>query len=196
MRWITLLTFAGIVGMPVLLYADKPGTPATRVSLVGGGKYVLVVLCNPAFETEQGNAIRKMYPSGGLYRAGDATTPLWTFDWHREKIEVLDDGVHMIRHGDWPSRKGGFKNKVLGKDELAREAVSFFANGKLLREVSIGEVVDDPTKLPLTVSHFRWLKSSQVLIPIRQFEVITLDGNRVRFDLTTGKTLDKRRIEE
>jgi hypothetical protein len=103
--------------------------------------------------------------------------------------------MHMIRHGAWPRHKGGPKNPIISKDELKQEAVSFFATGKLLRQYAVGELVTDPTKLPKSVSHFRWLKGSDLLEKELQFEVVTFDGNRIRFDLRSGKIVDRKKAE-
>jgi hypothetical protein len=172
--------------------ADKPATPATRTETIANGKFLFVVLCPEFLETERGKAIRAMYPQGGLYKNDGSKEPLWTIDWYREQVAVLPDGVHMVRYGNWPVRKAGPKDPTIAKDELKQEAVSFFAKGKLLREYPIEELIDDPTKLPRSVSHFRWMKASKLIEDRLQLEVITFDGNRIRFDLASGKIIEKK----
>ena len=175
--------------------ADKPATPATRTEIIANGKFLFVMLCPLALETEQGKAIRAKYPESGLYKNDGSKEPFWTVDWYREKVTVAWDGVHMIRFGQWPGRKGGLKDRTIPKESLQKEAVSFFAYGKLLREFPIADLIDDPTKLPTSVSHFRWLKSSEFFDDNLQFESVTFDGNLIRFDMKTAKILKKQMVD-
>src|SRR6516162_11460738 len=75
--------------------ADKPATPATRTEIIANGKFLFVMLCPLALETEQGKAIRAKYPESGLYKNDGSKEPFWTVDWYREKVTVASDGVHM-----------------------------------------------------------------------------------------------------
>ena len=61
-------------------------------------------------------------------------------------------------------------------------------------EVSIGELVDDPTQLPKSVSHLKWAKQIKLNDDARQVEIITLDRNRVLIDLATAKIVEKKKV--
>jgi hypothetical protein len=135
-------------------------------------------------------ALRTLYTKSGLYKNDGSKEPLWTVDWYKSPVVVADDGLHLIAFGRWPYFKEAM-TKPPDAEALKREALSFYAKGKLLRTYSIGELVDTPALLPRSVSHFRWLKSSAILDVSRQFEVITQDGNRVLFEMATGKLLNK-----
>jgi hypothetical protein len=58
---------------------------------------------------------------------------------------------------------------------LKQEAFSIFYKGKMVRSYSIGELVDEPKRLPMSVSHFMWLKESRIDDGKGHFELTTLD---------------------
>src|SRR2546428_329551 len=135
-----VIAFAvAITGGPAL--ADSPAPPRSYKKVAAGGKYVFVMIAPGTVEedvwrwneeTAAGiRKIRRVYPRSGLYRNDGSTEPLWTVDWYAHGVEVASDGVHLIRHGPWAS-------------STDQEAISFFANGKLLRTYLIRELVDNP----------------------------------------------------
>ncbi|HEV3447402.1 MAG TPA: hypothetical protein VG099_22365, partial [Gemmataceae bacterium] len=67
--------------------------------------------------------------------------------------------------------------------------------GKLLREYSIGELIDQPKMLTTSVSHFRWMKSMRIIEDDKQLEIITQDQNRILLELATAKVVQKKKVE-
>jgi hypothetical protein len=197
----SLLLVAALALMPTeAAFADKPGPDSTYKQKSADGRFVFVMLAPVSLEEEVSGvnpqyaptlrALRTQYTKSGLYKNDGSKDPLWTVDWYKRPVVVADDGVHLVAFGRWAYFKEA-RTKPPDMEALKREALSFYAKGKLLRTYSIGELVDTPGLLPRSVSHFRWLKSSALLDISRQFEVITHDGNRVLFELSTGKLLNK-----
>jgi hypothetical protein len=153
-----------------------------------GGEYVFVMIAPGPIEQESSWAneqqavkireIRRTYSKSGLYRNDGSTEPLWTVDWYAHQVEVASDGVHLIRHGPWAS-------------SMDFEAISFFANGKLLRTYEIRELVDKPRLLEHSVSHFRWEKGGWFDDDRLEYGLTTLDGNQFVFDVRTGEIITK-----
>ena len=95
-------------------------------------------------------------------------------DWYAFSVHVASDGVHMVRDGPWAT---SFDN----------EAVSFFANGKLLRTYTIAELVDLRFAMAYSVSHFHWSRDRRLDNVALVYTVRTYDLNSYEFDLTTGE---------
>jgi hypothetical protein len=124
--------------------------------------------------------IRNRYHRSGLYRNDGSTEALWTVDWYAHEVQVLSDGVHLVRYGPWAS-------------STDQEAVSFFASGVLLRTYAIRDLVDLPFALHSTVSHFFWEDSARLDERRLKYLLTTGDGNRFLFDLRTGQILSQHR---
>ena len=106
------------------------------------------------------------YPQSGLYLNDGSRIPLWTVDWLGFVI-LPPDGIHLVRRGPWARHEDGYNV----------EALSFFANGKLLKRYSVRDLVDFPWLLPRSVSHYAW---EQVLPANSPFDKVTfrlLDGS-------------------
>ena len=114
-----------------------------------------------------------MYTLSGLYRDDGSAEPLWTVNWYAHGVEVASDGVHLVRHGPFAA-------------STDQEALSFFADGRLLRTYLIRELVDNPLLLKRTASHFFWQKDGRFEDPRLEYTLTTHDGNRFVFDVRTG----------
>ena len=95
-------------------------------------------------------------------------------------MDVASDGVHIVRHGPWASSTND-------------EAFSSFANGKLIREYKIKELIDIKFLLPHSVSHFTWAESENIDDSVMRYLVNTKDGNSFVFDLRTGAIIEASR---
>jgi hypothetical protein len=164
--------------------ADKPAPPYSYKQVSPGGNFVFIMLSPRSAEEEMRSwneatkqeirAIRQVYSKSGLYRNDGSANPLWTVDWYAFAVKLSSDGVHLVRHGPWAS-------------SLDQEAISFFANGNLLREYQISELVSAKRLLPHTASHFSWCKESAFDDARTEYTVSTYDGNRFIFDVRTGE---------
>jgi hypothetical protein len=138
--------------------------------------FVFVMLAPKTGGRDMGSHLWQVYEQSGLYRNDGSTEPLWTVDWYAFHTIVASDGVHLIRYGNWTS-------------SYDKEAIAFFANGKLLRTYRINQLVDIPILLPHSVSHFDWLKSDAFDDASLEFSLTTYDGNRIVFDARTGEII-------
>jgi hypothetical protein len=200
---VPVLCFAGMAR------ADKIGPPGTYKTLSTDGKYVFVMLSPRPAEQELKSyneehqkvvkAIRDTYKQSGLYKNDDFTNPLWTVDWYRRSVVVAADGVHVVGYGGphtFEQRLNKDKtNRVITQNDLKKEAITIFARGKLLREFSIGEFVDDPKVLPKSTSFFRWSKQVKIIDDQQQLTIVTLDGNRILIDLATATIRQKKKAD-
>ena len=159
--------------LPVILlasinvYADSERVLQSYTLETADKKYIFVMLRNvgpPDASLRQSDK----YPQSGLYLNDGSRTPLWTVDWLGFVI-LPADGIHLVRRGP-PLRQ---------EDGYNVEALSFFANGKLLKRYSVRDLVDFPWLLPRSVSHYAL---EQVLPPNSPFDKVTfrlLDGSEI-----------------
>jgi len=204
MRIISSLTVIFALFQARIVLTEKPGPPITYRETTANKQYVFIMIAPDSLETElkrwndetknEIRAIRTMYAKSGLYKNDGSKEPLWTVDWYRRNVVAASDGIHMVTFGYSSSTNAG-KTQAISKEELQQEAVSLFANGKLLKRYAIADLVDRPDQLPRSVSHFQWLEKSNMLDGQHQFEVVTCDNNRILFDLKTGNIAKKEPIK-
>ena len=188
----TLRTFVLLMPLlaPGVAYADSERGPSPYAQPTSNGIYLFVMLVPgetvpneiPLWDPARGTVatIPARFPSSGLYLNDGSTAPLWTVDWYAHGVTVLSDGIHLIRRGPWA-------------EDLSDEALSFFANGKLLRSYRINDFVDTSIALPHTVSHFMW-EDDRVLDESNHTLVLTTLSKEVyTFDYTKGRIVSARR---
>jgi len=190
-RWL----FAGVVVCAAVAWgsparADIPLPPYSYRHVSPDGLHVFVMIAPvPTEEDPEGwseemadgiREIRRLYTRSGLYQSDGSAEPLWTVDWYAHSVEVASDGVHLIRHGPWASSTG-------------QEALSFFAEGRLLRTYQIRELVDLSLMLRRTASHFFWKKRGRFDDARLEYSLETMDGNRFVFDVRTGEVVSAHR---
>jgi hypothetical protein len=171
--------------------ADPPPFPQTYRTVAPGGRFAFVMLSPmPSLdESGAGKEVRQAYPQSGMYRNDGSTDPLWTVDWYAQAVELAADGVHLVRPGPWAWLRRDEAKRI---PDLDQEAVNFFAAGRLIRTYQIGELVDQPDRLPISVSHFQWVASKQLSGEF-EYTVTTRDGNHFVFDIRTGAILSESR---
>jgi hypothetical protein len=202
-QWLT----AGVVALAVMTadspaLADSEAPPLSYKQIAPGGKYVFVMISPVPLEQEVERRneemaagireIRRFYTRSGLYCNDGSLDPLWTVKWYANGIVVASDGIHLIRYGPWAVRPKDRKSPLGAA--LDQEALSFFANGQLLRTYRIGELVDDPDRLPRSVSHFEWRGEGELDDARSEYTLTTLDGNRFVFDVRTGRIVSEQRF--
>src|SRR5262245_22152645 len=177
--------------------ADSPSPPRSYKEVAPGGKYVFVMIAPGTVEDDvrpwneetaaRIREVRSVYSRSGMYRNDGSAEPIWTVDWYTHGVHLTPDGVHLIRPGPWA---------WLGDDkmpDLDVEAVSFFANGRLLRTYRVRELVDAPGRFERSVSHYRWQQDGRVSGE-SEYTITTLDGNRFVFDVRTGEIVSESRM--
>ncbi len=175
----------GILLFPVSAFADQELPPVSYTQTSPNEQFLFVMIF-PEWVTRFGyisaeakareRQIKNRYRQSGLYRNDNSTTPLWTVDWYARSVLISSDGVHLITRGPWASTSGD-------------EALTFFANGKMLRSYQINELVSfkDSLSLPRTASHFRWEKSRSLDDEKQTLTLVTLNEDTYVFDITTGE---------
>jgi hypothetical protein len=150
--------------------ADRPAAQKHYKKLSGNGRYVFVMLSPRRHE------VFENYEMSGLYINDGSEAPLWKIHWYAFLAEVASDGKHLVRLG----RSASYDDQ---------EAVSFFANGYLIRTYKIKELVSFPFLLPHSVSHFRWRAGEKLYDEKLLFSITTLLGDHYVFDITTGEII-------
>ena len=195
-RWRLLFAFVGLAATSPAL-ADSPAPPRSYKDVAPGGTYVFVMIAPGTVEDDARSwneetaarirEIRRAYKQTGMYRNDGSAAPIWTVDWYAYGVHLTPDGVHLIRPGPWAWLRDGHS------PDLDVEAVTFFANGRLLRTYQVGELIDDPSRLERSVSHYRWQQEGRVSGE-SEYTITTLDGNRFVFDVRTGEVVSESRI--
>jgi hypothetical protein len=187
-RWLFAL-LAMVADSPIR--ADSPTPPRSYKEVARGEKFVFAMIAPGTVEDDvwQWNeetaasirAIRRAYTRSGMYRNDGSAEPLWTVDWYAHRVEVASDGMHLVRHGPWAS-------------STDQEAVSFFADGKLLRSYSIRELIDNRIMLARTSAHFFWQEEGRFDDDQLKYALATKDGNQFVFDVRTGEIVSQFRL--
>jgi hypothetical protein len=207
------LIASAIALAPSPLYAALSGVPNEAVESQNG-QYVLVLLIpashNQQYEWElrdydpkvdvgwepeeirryrqsyfHQKAITEKYQVSGLYRTGDAKTPLWKTDWSWDvkDVFVANDGVHhAFAFQEWDSTISNRGN-----------AVEFYARGKLLASYSELELLP-AWRLRFLAARYldldrptctsAWLDDAT-----GTFRIKTNQGDAFEFDIATGKLI-------
>ncbi len=180
-----LLAVVALLFANRLVLADSIILPGSYTTTTPDGTYLFVMigpdspwegeLSGGEHETQQVR-IRNTYGQSGLYRNDGSTTPLWTVDWYAGSVEPLSDGVHLVRHGLWTTSPDS-------------EAVSFFANGTLIRSYTVADLVAMPSMMPRTVTFFYWQAEAELNDASKTYSITTNHGERYLFDVRTGTIL-------
>jgi hypothetical protein len=181
------LAAAVLVCLPVDSFADSPAPPSSYAVEAEGGRFVFVMLAPMSLDEELSfwneefgskiRDVRQKYSASGLYRMGDDTAPVWTVDWYAHSVLPFSDGIHVVREGPWARSR-------------ADEAVSFFANGKLLKSYSISELKISRRSMLRTVSHFFWREETSIDDAELTYKIEHRKGKTIVFDVTTGEIVN------
>ena len=161
------------------------------------GTYVLVFIPpksdDPNRKEQSHHArLRQKYAASGLYEKGAESTPLWTVDGFDYEAFPADDGIHLVRfHGENDQWRHYKTDKRLPdeavSEQLAAPAVSFYANGQLLRTYSVREIVGRPEALPHTMRYILWNAGGVMTKDGTQFVLMTQDERQLIFELDSGR---------
>ncbi len=188
---ITFVTLAQSANASVDYFPYSRSWPVGKSykKVIPGGKYVFVMIRPISAEDEtrgedeassqEIRALRRTYTQSGLYRDDGSTTPLWTIDWSEASVDVASDGVHLVRHAGWPLW------------DADREAVSFFANGKLIRSYKIKDLVGHPKSLERSAFEIYWCRDQKFDDSKLTYTIDTAEVKRFVFDVTTGEIISR-----
>ena len=189
-----------IVFETVTVNADQESSVIPYALESSDKKYVFIMLGESPFNNSPSPKFKDRNKSG-LYLNNGSIDPLWVVDWTAYTF-LPSDGVHIIRRGSW-ARLGDY----------GAEAISFFANGKILKSYSVRDLVDFPQFLPRTSSHYKWQKkisnknqvlelSNTALVEAdvsvefnesaHTMQLATLQGDIYIFDVNTGEIVSSK----
>jgi len=173
------LSFALLMSLNV--YADSPAPNEAYQASSANGMYLIDM------KPEAGGWGGYGEGGGTAFRSGlaDPKEALWQLGFFSSEVILTNDGKHLITFGPWASN-------------MSDLAISFYQDGKELKSYSIGDLIEDETKLMRTVSHFFWrfpagppgfdgLSGDQLT-----FTLSLIDGGAYVFDVTTGEVLEKK----
>ncbi|HSL90375.1 MAG TPA: hypothetical protein VK870_13810 [Ignavibacteriaceae bacterium] len=134
--------------------------------------------------SENGNFIFKMFSDGkGIaYEVTENSynKEIWKVEgWYAFKTFITNDGQYLIRIGNWP------RGDKPSEDDLA---IAFYEKDKLMKSYSTRELIKDDSLVPISVSHYEFMKEQPYLDGFRII-LITVDGIAYKFDVTNGLIL-------
>lgn len=132
----------------------------------------------------------KKYLHSGLYRVGDADTPLWTTDWegYEQQLALSDDGSYMVFCAAGPI--GSHKKPLTAErraEVLAWQGIGIYYRGKRTAFRPAAELLTDPESLAETDFNLPWLAGKLLDSTKETLEVYTRDGAHTVVDLRTGE---------
>ena len=157
-------------------FADTPAPFRDFKEVTGNYVFVMLAPDAPGGWANHDPEIRKVYKQSGLYRNDGSSTPLWTVDWYAFGVFPSSDGEHLVRM--WPS--------AASTDHLA---VSFYKNGKEVKNYGIKDLVHDASQLRRTVSFIHWTGELKYNDKDAVLFLKTLDNQAYRFSVRTGEIL-------
>ena len=189
----SILAFVGLLcSLPSS--ADQPEFPYAYVASSPGGRFYFRMV--PTVE----GSVDRSDGFGIAYRVGNDESDeiLWrTEGWYSFEVFLSFDGRCLVAMGPW---NGGSRPS---NDHLA---LAFYRDGKLLREYSTADLVEDGSKVTTSASHYTWLARDAWVPPsdpdpnheprfVRPviFELTTVDGIVYRFDATSGAIVEKKK---
>ena len=174
-RRFLLTALAAVMALSVVTpaFADTPAPMSSYKRTSQTGAYVFVMLGRPDFGSESVGEWEG-YTLSGLYRNDGSKDPIWTVDWYAYNVDVSMDGVHLVRHGGPTSGLDG-------------EAISFYANGELIRGYTVRDLVDDERGLTRSMTFLHWRRDGRFVDLRHEYMLFTLDGNAFTFDITSGE---------
>ena len=134
--------------------------------------------------SENGKFIFKMFAEGKgiMYEVTDTehNKEIWKVEgWYAFKTFITNDGQYLIRIGNWP------RGDKPSEDDLA---IAFYEKDKLIKSYSTRELIKDDSLVPISVSHYEFMKEQPYLDGFRII-LITVDGIAYKFDVTNGLIL-------
>lgn len=178
-RWLAWLALGPLAVLPF----DSEAAPASHVAASPGGQAYVRYDMDPAAPFD---ATRCKVSAWRVGQAGEDEL-LWRAEgWHDFRSWVSDDGRHLVRLGPWPRGAGP------EADDLA---VAFVDRGRLVRQWSTRDLVRDDSRVPRSVSHYRFLHPELEPGFTRfkagtAFQLTTVDGLRYTFDVASGRVLE------
>ena len=172
--------------------------PVSYAKPTPGDRFVLAVFGSPEAEAKlkdgdnkrHAAGVRAKYPVAGMYRDDQLVYPLDGYA-PDDNVYLTGDGRYVIRiEGDWWKTKaytGGTRLPAeVEQKQLDAPAISFFADGQLLKSHPLKSLITDPLMLQHSPEHIVWPSGAVLREEQGDFLLYTQDTNRTTFDYRTG----------
>ena len=195
-----IVFLAAVIVLARSLHADLPAKPPEDYEVRSPhGRYLARITVTP--------------PQTMVYALQqDVEVPQWSMKGFHRTVYLADDGQHLVI---------GYTNLVLrpeyaSKESLelasknARDSISawspavyspdmvilqFVDRGRIVREVTLHELVPDASKMIKTASSWHWGDFLPGLNRRGEFVVRTVDYRELHFDVKTGQLLESQRMD-
>jgi hypothetical protein len=164
------------------VHADTEALPYPYVSVSADGRYYFKMLPDPKDMCDENKS------KGTMFEVS-ATGPdkaLWSVSgWYARKTYVSCDGKYLVRMGNWP-RGAPSKNHI---------AVAFYMNGELVKSHSTVDLLKDPSRVPRSMSHYKWLREVFGFNGCSHiFALETVEYIRYTFDCRQGTVISSKSL--
>lgn len=181
MRWFYLVVSCCLAS---LVLADTPADPYAYVTSTDSGKYFASVVPALMKEPHWDVVLREAYISIKECQDDGSFKELWRIkDFYSFRVFLSSDAKFLVAIGPWNMGDKPSKEDI---------ALSFYKEGKLMRNFSTAEIIDDPAKVSVSVSHYQWQDYSDPQYPRLEdhlFEIKTTEGRVVAFGMTDDEIL-------
>lgn len=176
MRWFYLVASCCLAS---IVQADSEAEPYAYVTSAGRGKYFASVVPPFVKEPDWNVVLRKPYIAINECQNDGSFKELWRIkDFYSFRVFLSWDAKFLVVIGPW---------NVGDKPSKEDIALSFYKEGKWMRDFSTAEIIDDPAKVSVSVSHYEWQDYSDPRYPRLEdylFEIKTTEGRVVAFGMT------------
>jgi hypothetical protein len=122
-----------------------PGKTVVRPA--AGGRFTFVMLApmfHPQHTTADELKLRWKHPRSGLYETVEGGRPRlkWAVDWYSPDVYPAADGVHVARVHTQGAALGGTSRDEKLAAARKLDALSLYANGKLVKAFAVGDLFD------------------------------------------------------
>lgn len=148
------------------VFSDSEALPSDFSQVTKNSDFIFVMLSPFEKRTLE-------YNQSGLYKNNGTQLPEWTVDWYSFGVIPHSNGKHLVRFGPWAS-------------SVLQEALSFYKNGKLIKQYNISDLIKDKSKLEHTVSHFSWREDVEYLEDEGVIYLKTKDNIEYIFSIYSG----------
>ena len=161
------------------LAADEEMAPYAHVVAAEGGRYYLKLVPKKGTR-DDGSATVYSVRAGTVDRLHYQTSGWFAFE-----AFLSYNGEHIVRLGNWP--RG---HKPSTKDL----AIAFYTRGRLVKRYSTADLIKNPAKIGHSVSHYQYKRKTLGFVRpySTKFALISADGIRYTFDVTTGQIVETR----
>ena len=158
-------------------HADSPRWPVPLVFTSDPGSNVVFAMNPPLYGPDHMLTRQAFGIASRLGTDGKYAEIYRTEGWYSFEVFVSRDGRYLIEMGPW---NGG------NRPEKTHLAVAFHKDGKLLKSYSTAELIKNPDKVMVSVSHYMWRAHAPQLSDDNVFTLHTIDNLTYKFDVTTG----------